>query len=94
LLLNIFEGRNLRGTPGFPRDHPCGDLPILRIQRRREIFLRVRTSGDLPIPRIQRQRDWLMRKAQNTLKYQTMDKAQKLSDPERYVPSPEPFRIE
>jgi hypothetical protein len=34
-LLNIFDGKNLKGSPDFLRNHPCGDLPIRRIQPRR-----------------------------------------------------------
>jgi hypothetical protein len=26
-LLNVFEGKNLRGFPDFLKDHFCGDLP-------------------------------------------------------------------
>jgi hypothetical protein len=34
-LFNVFEGMNLRGAPDLLRDHPCGDLPIPRIQPKR-----------------------------------------------------------
>jgi hypothetical protein len=41
LFLNIFEGMNLRGSPGLLRVHPCRDLPITRIQPEREWLLNV-----------------------------------------------------